>query len=174
MKQQDMTSVSLMLTGLLENTKLEIKQTLLYKSQLRGFVYETDTDLVVLHHRSEGRLLLTDRNGYYNDFLGNVYRFVEGRVLVLITNIDEDPPEGALVSSEIYELSKFGDQPTIGILGDLGKVVCFKEKPSEFQLSHIKDLILRAAFYREPPNYARLPENFHPLAAANKFKCSLL
>ncbi len=72
-------------------------------------MYNSECDLVILHHRAEGRLLLTDRNGFYNDFLASVYRSMEGRVLILITNIEEDPPEGALVSSEIYELSKFGD-----------------------------------------------------------------
>ncbi|CAG9324346.1 unnamed protein product [Blepharisma stoltei] len=169
-----MASVKIMIAGLLENTKIEVRQNVLLRSQLRGFQYNSEADLVVLHHRSEGRLLLTDRNGFYMDFLASVYRFMEGRVLILITDIEEDPPEGALVSSEIYELSKFGDQPTIGILGEMGKVVCYKNSPSEYQLSHIKESILRSAFYREPANYSRLPDIFHPTTNPNKFKCSLL
>ena len=91
---------------------------------------------------------------------------------MIIMNIENDPPEGALVSSEIYELAKYGDQPTIGILAEMGKVVCFKTNPSEFQVSHIAQTVMKSAVFREPPDYSRLPESFHP--NSKSFKCPLL
>lgn len=152
--------------------KVVINERILAKSLLRGFQFVENVDLLILQHRAEGRLLLTDRNGFYNDLLSSAYRLLEGRVLVVIMNIEQDPPEGALVSSEIYELAKYGDQPTIGVLAEMGKVVCFKSRPSDFQLNYISQAIMKSAFYREPPDFSRLPESYN---ASNKtFKCPLL
>lgn len=122
--------MSALFQGLPVDFEVECSTHTLLRSQLRGFNYAEEADLVVLHHRSEGRLFMTDRNGFYNDFLSSAYRFTQGRVLIMLTNVQTDPPEGALVASEIYELAKHGDQPTIGILGKLGKVVCYKQRPS--------------------------------------------
>lgn len=152
--------------------KLKVSEKILLRSQLRGFQFTDSVDLLVLEHRAEGRLLLTDRNGFYNDLLSSAYRVLEGRVLVIIVNIENDPPEGALVSSEVYELAKYGDQPTIGILAEMGKVICYKLRPSEFQANHILQVLMKSAFYREHPDYSRLPDTYHPSTKA--FKCSLL
>ena len=172
LKVSDISFLKEMLNLISGEIKLTITEKVLVKSQLRGFQFAEITDLLVLEHRAEGRLLLTDRNGFYNDLLSSAYRILEGRVLVIIMNIENDPPEGALVSSEIYELAKYGDQPTIGILAEMGKVICYKERPSEFQMSHIAQTILKSAFFREPPDYAKLPDAYHP--STKTFKCPLL
>ena len=172
LKSSDILVVKDLFLSLTGEIKLNFQEKILSKSQLRGFQFTENTDLLVLEHRAEGRLLLTDRNGFYNDLLSSAYRLLEGRILIIVMNIENDPPEGALVSSEIYELAKYGDQPTIGVLAEIGKVVCFKSKPSEYQKNHILQTMMKSAFYREPPDYSRLPEMYHP--SAKTFKCPLL
>ena len=173
LKNSDIATVKEIIGELFQGeTRVIFQEKVLAKSQLRGFQFTEPTDLLVLEHRAEGRLLLTDRNGFYNDLLSTAYRLLEGRILIIIMNIENDPPDGALVSSEIYELAKYGDQPTIGILAEMGKVVCFKYRPSDFQMNYISHYIMKAAFFREPPDFSRLPETYN---ASNKtFKCPLL
>jgi len=172
LKISDIQVLKVLLNELCEGTKLEIKEKVLVKSQLRGINHVDPNDMLILQHRAEGRLLLTDRNGFYNDLLSAAFRTLEGRVLILITNIENDPPEGALASSEIFELAKYGDQPTIGVLAEMGKVVCYKTKPSISQAQHIQTLIKKFAFFREVPSYEGLPDSFSPSNKA--YKCPLL
>jgi hypothetical protein len=172
LKISDIQVLKVLLNELCEGIRLEIKEKVLVKSQLRGMNHVENNDMLILQHRAEGRLLLTDRNGFYNDLLSTAFRVLEGRVLIVITNVENDPPEGALASSEIYELAKYGDQPTIGVLADMGKVVCYKTKPSGFQAQHIQNLLKKFAYFREVPNYDGLPDSFSPF---NKtYKCPLL
>ena len=172
LKAQDLPGLADFFSALAAN--VEVTTHTLLKSQLRGYSFGLPADLVVLHHRAEGRLFLTDRNGFYNDFLASAYRAVKGRVVVLLTHVPHDPPEGALVSSEVYELAKNGDQPTIGTLGQLGKVVCFAKEPSEYQRNYLASVLERSAYYREPPVYAGLPASYAAAASAPGFKCDLL
>lgn len=47
-------------------------EEVLTKASLRGYkapVEETPADITILVHKCEGRVFLTDRNGFYNDFL---------------------------------------------------------------------------------------------------------
>ena len=172
LKVPDIAKVKEILKTSMADFRLVFSEKVLAKSQLRGFQVTEAVDLLILQHRAEGRLLLTDRNGFYNDLLSSAYRFLEGRILVIIDNVEENPPDGALVSSEIYELAKYGDQPTIGILAEMGKVVCYKTLPSEFQISHIVQVLMKSAFYREIPDYSKLPENYLP--NQKTYKCPLL
>ena len=172
LKNSDLQVFKTLLQEICQDTRLDIKEKLLVKSQLRGITTVEPTDMLILLHRAEGRLLLTDRNGFYNDLLASAFRMLEGRVLVIVTNVENDPPDNSLSSSEISELAKYGDQPTIGVLSEMGKVICYKSKPSAFQASHIHLLLGKSAFYREIPSYAGLPDSFHP--ASKSYKCPLL
>jgi hypothetical protein len=172
LKNSDIQVFKTLLQEICQDTHLDFKEKQLAKSQLRGITSIEPTDFLILLHRAEGRLLLTDRNGYYNDLLAAAFRGLEGRVLIIITNVENDPDMNSLSSSEITELAKYGDQPTIGTLAEMGKVICYKSKPSAFQANHISSLLKKSAFYREIPSYSGLPDSFHP---ANKsFKCPLL
>lgn len=172
LKISDLQVLKALMQELCEGLRLEIKEKVLVKSQLRAFSHVDHVDMLILQHRAEGRLLLTDRNGFYNELLSVAFRVLEGRVMVVITNVENDPPEGALASTEIYELAKYGDQPTIGVLADMGKVVCYKTRPSVFQAKHIQNQVKKCAFFRELPSYRGLPDSFSP---SNKsYKCPLL
>lgn len=74
LKQSDLLKLSELLRSCTPQVALHISETPLLKSQLRGYEYHGSADLAVLHHRAEGRLLLTDRNGYYHDLLASLYR----------------------------------------------------------------------------------------------------
>lgn len=74
LKQGDLLKVSEVLRDCTPQLSLAISEAPLFKSHLRGYEYRGSADLAVLHHRAEGRLLLTDRNGYYQDLLGSLYR----------------------------------------------------------------------------------------------------
>lgn len=74
LKQVDLFKVSELLRDCAPQLSLAISEAPLLKSQLRGYEYRGSADLAVLHHRAEGRLLLTDRNGYYHDLLASLYR----------------------------------------------------------------------------------------------------
>lgn len=72
MKQVDLPKLGEVLRVCGSQFSLQITETVLYKSQLRGYEYRGTADIAVLHHRAEGRLLLTDRNGYYHDLLASL------------------------------------------------------------------------------------------------------
>lgn len=72
MKPVDLPKISEVLRACGSQSLLQITETVLLKSQLRGYEYRGRTDIAVLHHRAEGRLLLTDRNGYYHDLLASL------------------------------------------------------------------------------------------------------
>jgi hypothetical protein len=74
LKQSDLLKLSELLRACAPQVALHTSETPLLKSQLRGYEYHGIADLAVLHHRAEGRLLLTDRNGYYHDLLASLYR----------------------------------------------------------------------------------------------------
>jgi len=74
LKQPDLLKLSELLRTCTPQVALHISETPLLKSQLRGYEYQGSADLAVLHHRAEGRMLLTDRNGYYHDLLASLYR----------------------------------------------------------------------------------------------------
>ena len=74
LKQVDLSKLGEVLRVCTPQLSLSVSETVLLKSQLRGYEYRGTTDLAVLHHRCEGRLLLTDRNGYYHDLVASLYR----------------------------------------------------------------------------------------------------
>ena len=61
---------------------------MLQKADLRGYQSvkgKYNDDVVVLVHKSEGRLFLTDRNGFYNDFLADAWVKTKGNVIIILT-----------------------------------------------------------------------------------------
>jgi hypothetical protein len=172
LKPQILQELETLLRILNISNGLAISKKTLMKKDLRGFKYTGNADLVILHHKIEGRLFLTDRNGFYNDFIESVYSQLRGRILILISNAQSDPEESKLYTDEIDEVSKFGDQPTIGILAQKQKVICYKLNPTQVQRAHIISTILKSAFFRENEEYEGRARNFQ--SQQSVFKCSLL
>lgn len=175
LKAQDLPLTRQILSDALPNCSVLFKETPLTKAQLRGYRVAEEADLVVLHHRHEGRLFMTDRNGLFHDFLASAYSLSAGRVLVLITNCSAQPADEALTTEEVANISKFGDQPTIGKLTALGKVLSWQSAPTPAQLKHMNQTLISAAFYRNPPVLEGLPQEFTSQGGAKQqFSCALL
>lgn len=90
--------------------------------------------------------------------------------MLLVTNTAKDPPADGLISDEIRNVAIYGDQPTVGKLAGLGKVLAWRVRPNEIQRQHLSNTLLQAVA-RPVPEYADLPETFKP---SPKFKCTLL
>jgi len=73
-------------TGIADSIpELEFTEEFLSKSSLRGYSSNELTDLTVLIHKCEGRVFLTDRNGFYNDLLREEWARTKGNVIIILT-----------------------------------------------------------------------------------------
>jgi len=161
-----------------------ITPRVLQKSELRGFqlspAARPGPDLVVVVHRSEGRILLTDRNGFYHDVIGSAWQLTRGNVLVVLTRNDPKAETGLYDEKLLLNLSTQGDQPTIGAISALGRVLTWETKPSGPQLAQLKTMTSKA-YYKEAPAPAQgIPGTWNvsarasAKAAANPNWCMLL
>jgi len=68
-------------------------------------------DIVVLVHKCEGRLFLTDRNGFYNDLLASSFQKTGGDVFLALTGNRQAPPKDSedLVNSDVDTMANAGD-----------------------------------------------------------------
>jgi len=69
------------------------------------------TDIVILVHKCEGRLFLTDRNGFYNDLLASSFQKTGGDVFIALTNNKSSPVKGTddLVNNDVDTMANAGD-----------------------------------------------------------------
>lgn len=65
--------------------EIEFREEVLSKASLRGYGHQGTADMVVLVHKSEGRIFLTDRNGFYNDLLADSWTKTHGNCLIVLT-----------------------------------------------------------------------------------------
>lgn len=124
----------------------------LKKAELRGFdvsAAKPSPDLVVVAHKNEGRVLLTDRNGFYTDVLGSAWRLTKGNVLVVLTRTEPKGEANLCDQPLLQALSTQGDQPTIGAISALGRVLTWESTPNDAQVAQLEALALKA-YYREP------------------------
>lgn len=174
---QDLTSV---LSDVFPHSNITPK--VLQKSELRGFQLapRPQPDLVVVVHRNEGRALLTDRNGFYHDVLGSAWQLTRGNVVVVLTRTelkaDSELFDGALLKN----LSTQGDQPTIGAISSLGRVLTWGAAPSGPQREQLSSLSSKAYFREVPVATQGIPWSARPAkaslgaAGANSAWCMLL
>ena len=57
-------------------------------------------------HKSEGRVFLTDRNGFYNDLLADEWAKRSGEVLIVLTANRNKVPEDKLTNSDTLTMSQ--------------------------------------------------------------------
>mmetsp|Transcript_19546 Transcript_19546/g.58608 ORF Transcript_19546/g.58608 Transcript_19546/m.58608 type:complete len:289 (-) Transcript_19546:30-896(-) len=179
LKQQEIREVTPALQEAFPHCNVTSK--VLQKADLRGFQLAGQRpmpDMVVVAHRNEGRTLLTDRNGFYHDVLGSAWQNTRGNVLVVLTRV-EPKADGELFDKQLlHSLSTQGDQPTIGAISALGRVLTWGEAPSPQQLKQLQTLLTRA-YFREPPSPAQgIPSAWCkqrlPAGASGSVWCNLL
>lgn len=133
-----------------------ITPRVLSKSELRGLQLDNvrpSPDLVVVVHRNEGRALLTDRNGFYHDLLGSAWPLTRGNVLIVLTRTVMKGDKELFDETLLHNLSTQGEQPTIGAISALGRVMTWDTAPSKPQLAQIVTLTTKA-YFREAPSPA--------------------
>jgi hypothetical protein len=62
----------------------------LTKATLRNYVCTAKYHTAILVHRCEGRVLLTDRNGFYTQLLAAQFHSTKGNVIIVLTAV-KDP-----------------------------------------------------------------------------------
>jgi len=150
LKQQEISELTPLLQDAFPHSN--ITPRVLLKAELRGFQLaglRPAPDFVVVVHRNEGRVLLTDRNGFYHDVLGSAWHQTRGNVLVVLTRA-APKANGELYDAQLVRsLSTQGDQPTIGAISAQGRLLTWQASPSDVQLRQLHTLAFRA-YFREP------------------------
>ena len=114
-----------------------VRDTKLMLQRMRGVRAGGRSDLVVLCHYNEGRLLLTDRDGLYNDLLCSAARASGGNVVVVLTGVKTEA--GALASAGLLEgLVGEGAQASVGAIAAQGRLLTWERKPSSAQLEQLR------------------------------------
>ncbi|CAE8631689.1 unnamed protein product, partial [Polarella glacialis] len=152
LKPQEISELTPMLLEAFPQSNVRSK--VLLKSELRGFQFtglRPSPDLVVVVHRNEGRALLTDRNGFYHDVLGSAWQQSRGNVLVVLTRVESKAETDLFDVQMLSSLSNQGDQPTIGAISVLGRVLTWMTSPSKLQLEQLRALGMKA-YFREAPS----------------------
>eukprot|EP00930_Biecheleria_cincta_P047924 TRINITY_DN33320_c0_g1_i1.p1 TRINITY_DN33320_c0_g1~~TRINITY_DN33320_c0_g1_i1.p1 ORF type:complete len:310 (-),score=71.18 TRINITY_DN33320_c0_g1_i1:40-969(-) len=162
LKQQEISELSPVLREAFPHSNVRPK--VLQKAELRGFQLtglRPEPELVVVVHRNEGRTLLTDRNGFYHDVLGSAWQQTQGNVFVVLTRTEPKAEDDLFDRSLLGSLSTQGDQPTIGAISELGRVLTWGNSPSAAQLQQLVSLMTRA-YFREPgpPNAQGIPSQW--------------
>lgn len=149
LKQQELSDLTPVLRECFSHCNVTTK--VLLKAELRGFqlCQRPAPDFVVVVHRNEGRALLTDRNGFYHDVLGSAWQQTRGNVAVVLTRAAPKAELDLFDQQMLRSLSTQGDQPTIGAISALGRVLTWDTSPSKPQLKQLQALAAKA-YYREP------------------------
>lgn len=155
LKQQEITELIPVLQEVFPHSN--ISPRVLLKAELRGFqlaVPRPAPDFVVVVHRNEGRALLTDRNGFYHDVLGSAWQHTRGQVLMVLTRTDPKVDTDLFDQQLLWSLSTQGDQPTMGALSAMGRVLTWQSTPSKHQVRQLQVLTAKA-YFREPAEPAQ-------------------
>mmetsp|Transcript_1268 Transcript_1268/g.3097 ORF Transcript_1268/g.3097 Transcript_1268/m.3097 type:complete len:276 (+) Transcript_1268:102-929(+) len=151
LKQQEIAELTPVLQEVFPRSN--ITPRILQKAELRGFQLagaRPSPDLVVIVHRNEGRVLLTDRNGFYHDVLGSAWQLTRGNVLVVLTRTELKADTELYDTQLLRSLSTQGDQPTIGAISAVGRVLTWESSPSKPQREQLQ-MLTSKAYFREPP-----------------------
>mmetsp|Transcript_121809 Transcript_121809/g.279126 ORF Transcript_121809/g.279126 Transcript_121809/m.279126 type:complete len:201 (-) Transcript_121809:200-802(-) len=180
LKEREMKEVETLFSSFEAFGSCTVATKLLQRSQLRGFKWEDAQrhQLVVIVHRNEGRVLLTDRNGFYNDVLAQAWKHCGGHVLLILTKA---PVDNELFDEKlIRNLADGGGQPTTGVLSDMGRVLTWDSEPSKEQQKHLASLVTSAADGEDPMAahegfLDKLPPDWTKVDAAPLFqRCNIL
>ena len=84
---------------------IEISEETLTKAKLRGYQAPDNYDITILIHKCEGRLFLTDRNGFYNDLLTHEWSKTKGNVLIVLTANRTPAPPNEIVNGDVQTMA---------------------------------------------------------------------
>lgn len=82
---------------------------MLKKETLRGYQLVDKYDITILIHKCEGRMFLTDRNGYYTDLLAAHYLDTGGQVLIFLIANTTKTLDTELYNQDVTTMATKGD-----------------------------------------------------------------
>ena len=124
---------------------------------LRGYKCAAQGDIALLVHKCEGRVFLTDRNGYYNDVIPSVFQQFRGEFLLLLSNNAGVLAEDALASDDVRTLASEGGQPTLLLLNAKKRIYTYKREPSAWQKQKLAHRMLESVFKSLPEEEIKDP-----------------
>ena len=112
---------------------IEIMEETLTKAKLRGYQSppSEQPDVTILIHKCEGRLFLTDRNGFYSDLLLQQWIKTNGNVVIVLTGNRGAVPKDKLVNQDVSTMANQGDQPTLLLYEEKRRIFVWNRIPNE-------------------------------------------
>ena len=112
---------------------IEFMEETLTKAKLRGYLSPASErpDVTILIHKCEGRMFLTDRNGFYSDLLLQQWLKTEGNVVIVLTCNRGAVPKDKLVNQDVSTMANQGDQPTLLLYEDKRRIFVWNKVPNE-------------------------------------------
>ncbi|KAG5176258.1 hypothetical protein JKP88DRAFT_203024 [Tribonema minus] len=106
-------------------------------SELKGIKLRgPKTDLALLVHFSEGRVLLTDKDGLYNDFLLEAVKLAGGNLLIAVSGVETAP--GTLAHEGVVQaLAYSGGQRAVLSIHQQKRFLTWAKEPAPVHLDHI-------------------------------------
>jgi len=172
LKEEEMIMFGALVEQISDNLKLSVHytKTLLKKATLRTTKIKENVDACILLHKNEGRLLLTDKNGLYSEFLIEAHNKSQGNELVIITNFDEQNNPQETDAYPLYDAKKLdiladeGAQPFMKIMYRNFKVLTVNSEYNMYQLEYLSNFLHRALYK------SIVPEEY--MGYSNKYKNS--
>jgi len=108
----------------------------LERNQLRAFTFGdlNNANMIILCHYNEGRVLLTDKDGLYNDFLQEAIKMTSGNVFLALSGVHTD---GLANLETVNALTNSGEQQSIHEIYDCGRFLTWYEEPTAQHVSQI-------------------------------------
>lgn len=126
--------------------KLVFTEELLQKQNLRGYKCTNKFDICILVHKCEGRLFLTDRNGFYNDLLASQFQSTRGHVMMLLIANRNLTGNQELANKDVDTMITQGDQPTLGFFKNKKRILVYNKTPSKLQRATIAEHIIESLY----------------------------
>lgn len=76
---------------------------------MRGYSSSEPANVTILVHKCEGRVFLTDRNGFYNDLLAEAWTKTKGNVIILLTANRNPVADDQLANQDVMKMAQNGD-----------------------------------------------------------------
>ena len=168
LKNDDNLAVKKILEHVPGSERCKIQAITLRKSDLRGFSFSTGSmsaaaagrpAAVVLVARNEGRVLLTDRNGFYEEVLEAACRQARGRIAVVLTRCPVQDERSLCDSHFINNLAEGGGQPKARALERARRLFTWDDGPNRVQNEALSD-ILQLAMSDQESSIEGLPESW--------------
>uniref|UniRef100_A0A7S2XXL6 Uncharacterized protein n=1 Tax=Fibrocapsa japonica TaxID=94617 RepID=A0A7S2XXL6_9STRA len=116
--------------------KLVLNSNPLSRTMLKDMVLCSGPDMIILCHYNEGRLLLTDQDGLYNNFIKEAVKATGGNVFLVVTGLSSSG--GVLADKRVVSSLVSNGQSSIQYIDSARRLLTWDGAPSRDQLEHLQ------------------------------------